>query len=79
MYAINNDLFVIELKVSNINKLKEKRLEKGWSQHKLSERSGVPQPTICQIENGSRKYPTHENIRKIAKALGINLDELMDS
>lgn len=42
----------------------------------LAKKSGVPQPTISQIEKGNRKFPTYENIRKIAKALGIGLEEL---
>lgn len=61
-----------------IYKLKKKRKEKGWTQLKLSEKSGVPQPTISQIEKGNRKYPTHENIRKLAKALEVDIRELED-
>ncbi|WP_438805071.1 helix-turn-helix domain-containing protein, partial [Priestia megaterium] len=37
--------------------IKEKRLEKKWSQTYLAQLSGVPQPTISQIENGTRQYP----------------------
>lgn len=39
-------------------------------------KSGVPQPTISQIENGYRKYPTYTNIKRIAIALNINIAEL---
>lgn len=42
----------------------------------LAEKSGVPQPTISQIEKGNRKYPTHENIRRIARALEVDIAEL---
>ncbi|WP_048883004.1 helix-turn-helix domain-containing protein [Bacillus sp. 445_BSPC] len=59
-----------------INKIREKRLEKGWTQFELAEKSGVPQSTISQIERGNRKYPTHENIMKIVKALEITVEEL---
>ncbi|WP_458358278.1 helix-turn-helix domain-containing protein [Peribacillus frigoritolerans] len=59
-----------------INKIKEKRLEKGWTQFELAEKSGVPQSTISQIERGNRKYPTHENIMKIVKAMEITVEEL---
>lgn len=61
-----------------IYKIREKRLEKGWTQFELAERSGVPQPSISQIENGNRRYPTYENIKKIAKALEINIEELTE-
>ncbi len=44
----------------------------------LAEKSGVPQPTISQIEQGNRKYPTHESIRKIAMALEVDMQELDD-
>lgn len=45
----------------------------------LSEKSGVPQPTICQIEKGYRKSPTIKNMKKIAEALDINIEELTKS
>ena len=61
-----------------INTIREKRLEKGWTQFELAKQSGVPQPTISQIESGARKYPTHKNIKKIAKALEINMEELTE-
>ncbi|WP_371261528.1 helix-turn-helix domain-containing protein [Bacillus sp. MUM 116] len=61
-----------------IYKIREKRVEKGWTQFELAEKSGVPQPTISQIESGNRRYPTHENIKKIAKALEINIEELTE-
>ncbi len=51
-------------------------MEKGWTQFDLADKSGVPQPTISQIERGNRKYPTHENIMKIAKALDLKVEEL---
>lgn len=62
--------------MQNINAIKKKRLEKGWTQMKLAAKSGVPQPTISQIEKGNRKYPTHESIKKIARALEVNIAEL---
>lgn len=62
--------------MQNINAIRKKRLEKGWTQLELAVKSGVPQPTISQIEMGNRKYPTHDNIRKIARALEIDMAEL---
>jgi transcriptional regulator with XRE-family HTH domain len=64
--------------VTVINWIREKRLERGWTQLELAQKSGVPQPTISQIESGNRRYPTYENIKKIAKALGINIEELTE-
>jgi transcriptional regulator with XRE-family HTH domain len=62
----------------SIIKIREKRLEKGWTQFELAEKSGVPQPTISQIERGDRKHPTYKNIMKIAKALEINIEDLSE-
>ncbi|WP_307836812.1 helix-turn-helix transcriptional regulator [Priestia megaterium] len=56
--------------------IKEKRLEKNWSQTYLAQLSGVPQPTISQIENGTRQYPTFENMKKIAEALDLRLEDI---
>ncbi|MED2235443.1 helix-turn-helix transcriptional regulator, partial [Bacillus thuringiensis] len=44
--------------------IREARLQKGWTQLDLAKKSGVPQPTISQIESGERKYPTYQNIKK---------------
>lgn len=59
-----------------MKRIREKRIEKGWTQLDLAKKSGVPQPTISQIENGYRKYPTYTNIKRIAIALNINIAEL---
>ncbi|WP_187386096.1 helix-turn-helix domain-containing protein [Paenibacillus tuaregi] len=64
--------------MQDIRKIKLKRIQKGWTQMELAEKSGVPQPTISQIEQGNRKYPTHESIRKIAMALEVDMQELDD-
>ncbi|MCH5460817.1 helix-turn-helix transcriptional regulator [Bacillus thuringiensis] len=61
-----------------VHKIRETRLEKGWTQLELAKKSGVPQPTLSQIESGERKYPTYQNIKKIAEALGIKTEELME-
>lgn len=73
-------LFVTEYnvikEVENINIIRVKRVKKGWTQLELAEVSGVPQCTISQIERGSRRYPTYDNILKIAKALDLTLEDL---
>ena len=56
--------------------IKEKRKKKGWTQLILAKQSGVPQPTISQIERGERISPSYQSIIKIAKALEITIEEL---
>ncbi len=53
------------------------RKEKGWSQEKLAVESGISYNTIIKIERGGIKNPKIETVIKMAKALGISLDDLM--
>lgn len=58
-----------------MNRLRELREGRGWSQAELSRRANMNASTIGQIENG-RLIPYEVQIRKIAKALGVSPDEL---
>lgn len=63
-----------------VNKnIKELRNKKGWSQEKLAFVSGVPYKTLVKIEQGISKGPTIQTVYKIAKALCVNIDSLIDS
>jgi transcriptional regulator with XRE-family HTH domain len=63
---------------SNIAKnIKKLRKEKGISQDKLSKLADLSLNTIVNIENGNNPNPTIETLQKIAKALGISIDELL--
>jgi len=73
LYIIKYTVFKEVLEIKTI---KEKRLGKKWSQTYLAQLSGVPQPTISQIENGTRQYPTFENMKKIAEALDLRLEDI---
>ena len=55
-------------KMSVKDKLKEKRIERGYTQKKLSELCGIAESTIRQYELGKRN-PKLETIEKIAIAL----------
>jgi len=46
------------------------------SQNELAKRSGVPRPTITNVESGEQVGLTLENARKLARALGITIDLL---
>lgn len=46
------------------NRLQEIRWEKDWSLTKLSQKSGVPKPTITLIENKSHGYAIKRNGRR---------------
>ena len=49
---------------------------RGWTQAQLAEASGVPRPTIANLESGSAN-PTLSVLTRIAGALGVTLDELV--
>src|ERR1700735_5606346 len=57
-------------------KIKSLRLEYGYSQAELSERSKISQRTIQRIENG-KSSATGYTIKKIAEALNISHEELV--
>jgi len=57
--------------------IKKRRKEKGLSQDKLSRLADVSHATIIKIESGGNKNPTIETLSKIAKALGVGLEDLI--
>ena len=58
-------------------KLKTLRHQKGMSQEVLAEASGLSLRTIQRIENGYTN-PTGDSLKRLANALNINPDELID-
>ncbi len=56
--------------------IKKYRKQKGLSQDKLSRLADVSHATIIKIESGGIQSPTIDTVQKIAKALGVGLDEL---
>ncbi len=60
-----------------MSKLKELRIEKGYTQIKIQMLTGIDQSDYSKLENGKR-YFTFEQCRKIAKALDTSMDYLAD-
>ena len=56
--------------------IRKARLEKGYSQTKLSIKSGISVSVISYWETG-RVFPTLINLIPVADALGVTLDELV--
>ena len=62
-----------------INRLKMVMLHDNITQHELSEKTGISQPTIsriCTRAKGNYSSPRLEDVIKIAKALSVSLDWL---
>ena len=76
--AVRSELFTPEeiaesdSRVALMGELVKARKEQGISQRKLEELSGVKQPVIARIENGSSN-PQIETIIKLLVALGKTL------
>lgn len=58
-----------------MNRLKELRKEKGFSQVKMQLLTGIDQSDYSKIERGKRYY-TFEQCKKIALALDTSMDYL---
>jgi len=58
-------------------KLKALRNQKGMSQEVLADESGLSLRTIQRIENGDTN-PTGDSLKRLANALNVNPDELID-
>ena len=64
--------------MSNITKnLRKLRGTKGLSQEKLARLADVANNTIIKIEAGKNQNPTLDTLKKIVKALGVSVDELI--
>ena len=56
--------------------IKKYRKEKGLSQDKLARLADVAHATIIKIESGGIQSPTIDTVQKIAKALGVGIEDL---
>ncbi|MFH2018414.1 MAG: helix-turn-helix transcriptional regulator [bacterium] len=63
--------------ISTIAKnIKKYRKERGLSQDKLARLADISHATIIKIESGGIQSPTIDTVQKIAKALGVGLEDL---
>lgn len=53
------------------------RADRGWSQARLAEESGVSETTIAHIETGANKRPRRITLMRLAQAFGVTLDEFL--
>ncbi|MFZ5391669.1 MAG: helix-turn-helix domain-containing protein [Patescibacteria group bacterium] len=57
-------------------KVREERIKQGLSQEELASKAGVHRTYIGMIERAEKNI-TLENIEKVAKALKLNINELL--
>jgi transcriptional regulator with XRE-family HTH domain len=58
----------------NIERL---RKAKGLSQEKLARLADVANNTLIKMESGENQNPTLDTLKKVAKALDVSVDELI--
>ena len=58
--------------------LKRLRKAKGWSQNRLSNEAGLSLTSVTKLEQGVTTDPVISTIVKIANALGVSLDDVVD-
>ncbi|PIV12862.1 MAG: hypothetical protein COS47_00230 [Candidatus Nealsonbacteria bacterium CG03_land_8_20_14_0_80_36_12] len=63
----------------NLSKnIKRLRKDKGFSQEKLARLADVANNTLIKMESGENKNPTLETLKKVAKALRVSVDDLIN-
>ena len=60
---------------NNIKKLRE---AKGLSQEKLARLADVANNTLIKMESGENQNPTLNSLKKVAKALSVCVDDLIN-
>ncbi len=57
--------------------LKKLRQQKGLTQEEVANRVGVTKPYIAMLESGARKNPSLDVLKRLAKALKVEITELL--
>jgi transcriptional regulator with XRE-family HTH domain len=57
--------------------IRKQREASGLTQAELAKKAGVTQAYLSALENGSRKNPSLDLLRKLAKALKTDVAELL--
>jgi transcriptional regulator with XRE-family HTH domain len=58
--------------------IKKLREERGWSQAKLAKEAAVTDAYIAMLETGVRKNPSLPVLKRLARALGVPVTELLE-
>jgi len=59
------------------DKIKRIRNKKGLTQDALAKKAELPYTTLTKIESGVITKPTIQTVAKIAKGLGVSIDDLI--
>ena len=59
-------------------KIREAREKAGITQTALALAANVPQPILSGIETGKRREPTIQTVARLARALGVTIESLIE-
>lgn len=59
------------------DKIKAWRKKKGLTQDALAKKADIPYTTLAKVESDVIENPSLQTITKIAKGLGVSLDDLV--
>ncbi len=59
------------------DKIRQLRNKQGLTQDELARKSDLPYTTLTKIESNVITKPTIQTVVKIAKGLGVSIDDLM--
>ena len=60
-------------------RIRRRREQLGLSQMDLSKLAEIPQSRISELESGARTQMSLQNLRSMARALGVSADYLLDT
>lgn len=58
--------------------VRDRRLDLGYTQDELADRSGIGQETISSIERGAGSFPRLKTLSKLAQGLSVDLGVLLE-
>jgi transcriptional regulator with XRE-family HTH domain len=59
-------------------RVRELRYAKGWSADELAKQAKISRPTLYHIERGHTRKPHPETLKRLAVALGVSLEVLLE-
>ena len=60
-------------------RIRRRREQLGLSQMELAKLAEIPQSRISELESGARTQMSLQNLRSMARALGVSADYLLDT
>jgi transcriptional regulator with XRE-family HTH domain len=60
------------------SEIRRLRVQQDMTQERLAKKAGVTQAYIAQLESGLKKNPSLPTLKRLARALGVPVGELLE-